>query len=64
MVFHCLLPSWDTYREKHHGHGEGDGGQHGQSHDEQEHVGLVHLGVGVQQLGLNVNCGGKMARRR
>lgn len=64
MVFHRLLPIWDTYGEKHHRDGEGDGGQHGQAHDEQEHVGLVDLGVGVQQLGLHVNCGGKMARSR
>lgn len=45
-----------TYREQHHGDGEGDGGQHGQPDDQQEHVGLVNLGVGVQQLGLHVHC--------
>lgn len=64
FFFHCLFPLWETYGEKHHGDGEGDGGQHGQAHDEQEHVGLVDLGVGVQQLGLHVNCGEKMARGR
>lgn len=47
----------DTYREEHHGDGEGDGGQHSQAHDEQEHVSLVDLGVGVQQLGLHMHCG-------
>lgn len=46
-----------TYGEKHHGDGEGDGGQHGQSDDQQNHVGLEHLGVGVQHLGLHVCCG-------
>lgn len=47
----------DTYREEHHGDGEGDGGQHSQAHDEQEHISLVDLGVGVQQLGLHMHCG-------
>lgn len=46
-----------TYREKHHGDGEGDGGQHGQADDQQDHVGLEYLGVGVQHLGLHVYCG-------
>lgn len=57
MVFHCLFPLWDTYGEEHHRDGESNGGQHGQAHDEQEHVSLVDLGVGVQQLWFHVNCG-------
>lgn len=57
------VPVLNTYREKHHRDGEGDGGQHGQAHNEKEHVGLVDLGVGVQQLGLHMNCGEKKARR-
>lgn len=58
-----FFPVLNTYREKHHRDGEGDGSQHGQAHNEQEHVGLVDLGVGVQQLGLHMNCGEKKARR-
>lgn len=55
-----IIPFWSTYGEKHHRDGEGDGGQHGQANDEQEYVSLVDLGVGVQQLGLHVNCREKM----
>lgn len=33
----------DTYREEHHGNGEGDGGQHGQADDQQDHIVLVDL---------------------
>lgn len=46
----------DTYREQHHGDGKGDGGQHSQTDDQQDDIGLVDLGVGVQQLGLHVDC--------
>lgn len=45
-----------TYREKHHRDGEGDSGQHSQTDDQQDHIGLVDLGVGVQQLRLHMHC--------
>lgn len=45
-----------TNREKHHGDGESDGSQHCQADDQQQHIILVDLGVGVQQLRLHVHC--------
>lgn len=45
-----------SYRKKHHRDGEGDSGQYGHANDQQEDIRLVHLGVGVQKLGLHVRC--------
>lgn len=50
------LYSFSTYREKHHGYGEGDGSQHSQADDQQDHVKLEDLGVGVQHLRLHMHC--------
>lgn len=49
---HCCY----TYREKHNWNSQGHGGQDSQADDQQDHVPLVHLGVGVQQLRLHVLC--------
>ena len=57
-------PPHDTYREQHHGDGEGDGGQHSQTDDQQDDIGLVDLGVGVQQLGLHMDCVTKKKKRK
>lgn len=46
---------FDTHREEHHRDSEGDSSQHSQSDNQQEHIKLVDLGVGVQQLRLHVN---------
>ena len=45
-----------TYREKHNGDGQRHSSQNGQADNEQDHVRLVHLGVGVQQLRLHMHC--------
>lgn len=60
-VDHMPLDLFDTHGEKHHRDGEGDSGQHGQTDDQQDHIRLVELGVGVQQLRLHVNCVEKTA---
>ena len=57
-------PPHDTYREQHHGDGEGDGGQHSQTDDQQDDIGLVDLGVGVQQLGLHMDCVTKKKKKK
>lgn len=56
VIIQDWLSNFDAYREEHHGDGEGHGGQHGQADDQQDHIGLVDLGVGVQQLGLHMHC--------
>lgn len=50
------LDFFDTYREEHHRNSEGDGSQHSQADDQQDHIKLVEFGVGVQQLGLHMHC--------
>ena len=54
---------WATHREQHHGDGERDGGQHGQAHDQQDDVSLVHLGVSMQQLRLHAHYTGQEERK-
>lgn len=56
VTIYGRLHLFDTYGEKHHGDGEGDGGQHSQTDDQQDHIRLIDLGVGVQQLRLHVHC--------
>lgn len=41
---------FQTYREEDNRDSKGDGGQHGQTDNQQEHIKLVHFGVGMQQL--------------
>lgn len=46
--FQALLESTCTYREKHDGDCQRDGGEDGKAHQQQHGVKLVHFGKGVQ----------------
>ncbi len=58
--FLCLLfysqRSRGTYREQHDGDSQSDGGENGQTHQQQHGVKLINLGEGVEQLCLYVVC--------
>lgn len=49
--------AWRTHGKKHDGHGQRDGGQDSQTHQQQQGVKLVDLGEGVEQLSFHSTCG-------
>lgn len=51
LCFHWTW--WISYREENHGHSQGDGDQHGQTHTEDQDVPRADTTVGVQQLRLH-----------
>lgn len=46
-----------THRKQHDGHGQRDGGQNGEAHQQQQGVKFVDLGEGVEQLCFHSTCG-------
>lgn len=53
---HCLFNIQCTYREQDDGDSQSDCGENSQTHQQQHGIELVHLGEGVEQLGLHVVC--------